>query len=63
MQRAKLRVHAGDILFGKIRPYFHKFGVTPVDAVCSSDAIVIRVRQPEHHGIVLCCVSSDNFPA
>lgn len=32
----------GDVLFGKIRPYFHKVSVAPVDGICSTDAIVLR---------------------
>lgn len=63
VQSIKLRVRTGDILFGKIRPYFHKVGVAPVDAVCSSDAIVLRVCDSAHFGPVLCCVSSDAFVA
>lgn len=32
----------GDVLFGKIRPYFHKVSVAPVDGICSTDAIILR---------------------
>lgn len=32
----------GDILFGKIRPYFHKIAWAPFDGVASTDAIVWR---------------------
>ena len=32
----------GDILFGRLRPYFHKVARAPVSGVCSTDAIVIR---------------------
>lgn len=60
---AKLRARVGDILFGKIRPYFHKVGVCPVDAVCSSDAIVLRPKKIENFGLILACVSSDAFVA
>lgn len=42
VQSIKLSFKSGDILFGKIRPYFHKVAVAPVDGVASSDAIVIR---------------------
>ncbi len=31
-----------DILFGKIRPYFHKVVFAPFEGICSSDTIVIR---------------------
>jgi type I restriction enzyme S subunit len=34
----------GDILFGKLRPYFHKVVWTPGMGVCSTDAIVIRPK-------------------
>jgi type I restriction enzyme S subunit len=53
----------GDILFGKIRPYFHKVGVTFIDGITSSDAIVIRPRDPTLHSLILMTVSSDPFVA
>jgi len=59
----KLRFRGGDILFGKIRPYFHKVVFAPFEGVCSSDAIVIRSYAPEFTGIVLAVTSSDNFVA
>lgn len=52
----------GDILFGKIRPYFHKVSIAPVDGICSTDAIVIRPREP-HWGQVVALVSSPEFVA
>jgi type I restriction enzyme S subunit len=57
----KLAFKKGDILFGKIRPYFHKVGIAPVDGVCSSDTIVISPRTNEYFPIVLACVSSEEF--
>ena len=59
----KLAFEAGDILFGKIRPYFHKVGITFVDGVASSDAIVIKPNRPELLAYVLMTVSSDAFVA
>jgi type I restriction enzyme S subunit len=59
----KLAFEDGDILFGKIRPYFHKVGITFVDGVASSDAIVIKPLRPELHAYVLMTVSSDAFVA
>ncbi len=61
VQSTKLAFKKGEILFGKIRPYFHKVGVAPVDGVCSSDTIVIVPKAPEHFAIVLGCVSSEEF--
>lgn len=52
----------GDVLFGKIRPYFHKVSVAPVDGISSTDAIVIRPRE-EYWGQVVLLVSSTEFVA
>jgi len=59
----KLEFKKGDVLFGKIRPYFHKVSIAPFDGLCSADTIVIRARRPEHYAIVIACVSSDAFVA
>lgn len=59
----KLRFRPGDILFGKIRPYFHKVAVAPIAGVASSDAIVIRPKKLQDAGIALAIVSSDAFVA
>jgi hypothetical protein len=59
----KHRFRAGDILFGKIRPYFHKVGVAFVEGVASSDAIVLRPAAAEWHSLALLTVSSDAFVA
>jgi type I restriction enzyme S subunit len=59
----KLEFKKGEILFGKIRPYFHKVSVAPFDGLCSADTIVIRARSPEYYAIVVACVSSDAFVA
>ena len=63
VQSTKLRFKRGDILFGKIRPYFHKVVVAPIAGVCSSDAIVIAPKKAEFLPLVLCCVSSEDFVA
>jgi len=61
VQSTKLLFKKGDILFGKIRPYFHKVGVAPLPGICSSDTIVIRPRAAEWFGLVLGCTSSAEF--
>jgi len=53
---------AGDLLFGKIRPYFHKVSVAPVDGICSTDAIVLRPHA-EHWGQAVLSIASDEFVA
>jgi type I restriction enzyme S subunit len=59
----KLEFKKGEVLFGKIRPYFHKVSVAPFDGLCSADTIVIRSRRPEHYAVVVAYVSSDAFVA
>lgn len=48
----------GEILFGKLRPYFHKVGVAPLDGVCSTDILVLKAKSPEWYGLVLGHLSS-----
>jgi len=61
VRSTKLAFKQGEILFGKIRPYFHKVVVAPLDGVCSSDTIVIRPKRLDGFGLVLACVSSEPF--
>jgi len=61
VKSTKLSFKVSEILFGKIRPYFHKVGVAPVDGVCSSDTIVISPKDSNYFSIVLACVSSEEF--
>lgn len=60
---SKSRYKTGDILFGKIRPYFHKVGIAFTDGVASSDAIVIRPHEEKYRALVLMTASSDAFVA
>lgn len=53
---------AGDVLFGKIRPYFHKVSVAPVDGICSTDALVLRPHV-DHWGQAVLSIASDEFVA
>ncbi|MDE0145224.1 MAG: restriction endonuclease subunit S [Nitrospira sp.] len=53
----------GDVLFGKLRPYFHKVGIAPVSGVCSTDIVVITSQTVEWSAFVLACVSSTEFVA
>ena len=50
----------GDILFGKIRPYFHKVSVAALDGICSTDAIVMRPNAV-HWGEAVAVMASDEF--
>ena len=59
----KSRFRKGEILFGKLRPYFHKVGVAPIDGVCSTDILVIQPIESEWFGVVLGLVSRNEFVA
>lgn len=37
-----------DILFGKLRPYFHKVAVVPFDGICSTDILAVRPKKEEY---------------
>jgi type I restriction enzyme, S subunit len=54
----KSQFFCGEILFGKLRPYFHKVGVASVDGVCSTDILVMRPKESEWFGFVLGHASS-----
>ena len=41
----KLKFRTGDILFGKLRPYFRKVIIAPFDGVCSTDIWVVRAKE------------------
>jgi type I restriction enzyme S subunit len=58
---SKFAFKQGEILFGKLRPYFHKVGVAPVDGVCSTDIVVIVPKANEWFGFVLSHLSSEAF--
>ena len=57
----KFEFKSGEILFGKLRPYFHKVGIAPVDGVCSTDIVVVAPRTDEWFGFALGHISSDAF--
>lgn len=58
---SKLEFNKGDVLFGKIRPYFHKVVSAPIKGITSSDTIVIAAKEEKWRMLVLMCTSSDNF--
>lgn len=55
----KFKFKRGEILFGKLRPYFHKVGIAPVDGVCSTDVLVLSATPDEWRGFLLGHVSSE----
>ncbi|MEI6286309.1 MAG: restriction endonuclease subunit S [Bacillota bacterium] len=61
LSSVKYQFEQGDILFGKLRPYFHKVGVAPINGVCSTDIVVIKPQSNEWYSYVLCIASSQSF--
>ena len=57
----KFRFERGNILFGKLRPYFHKVGIAPLEGVCSTDIVVVALAADCWFGFVLGHISSKEF--
>jgi len=58
---SKFEFHRGEILFGKLRPYFHKVGIAPVDGVCSTDILIVLPKKDEWFSVVFGHVTSVAF--
>lgn len=56
----KLVFDRQDILFGKIRPYFHKVSIVPWNGYCSTDAIVLKPKD-EYYSVFAMIVFSEAF--
>ena len=61
IQSTKYRFSKFDILFGKIRPYFHKVGFALTDGISSTDAIILRPKKFINHGLILQTVFTEHF--
>jgi len=57
----KSRFRRGDILFGKLRPYFRKVIIAPFDGVCSTDIWVIRAKQGIDQRFLFYWIASREF--
>ena len=55
----KARFVGRDVLFGKLRPYFHKVVAAPSSGMCSTDILVLRAVDAELAGLVLAAAASD----
>jgi type I restriction enzyme S subunit len=58
---AKSRFRKGDILFGKLRPYFRKVIIAPFDGVCSTDIWVVRAKQGTDQKYLYYWMASEEF--
>jgi len=56
--KSAFEVH--DILFGKLRPYFHKVCFAPFAGICSTDILVIRPKKQEHFTFCLFAFFQDD---
>ncbi|KIC58765.1 hypothetical protein RM52_05215 [Microbacterium hominis] len=56
---AKSRFEPDDILFGKLRPYFHKVVSAPRGGICSTDILVVRARDAQFSSVLLAALTSD----
>lgn len=57
----KTRFNKGDILFGKLRPYFRKVIRAPFPGICSTDIWVVRPRPGVDAGFLFYLMASDLF--
>ena len=53
LESAKAKFDAGDVLFGKLRPYFHKVVIAPFSGVCSTDILVCQAKQDGYYGLAV----------
>ncbi len=53
----------GDLLFGKLRPYFHKVAIAPVSGICSTDIFVFRPQKGIPRTYLYLAFSADEFVA
>ena len=57
----KSRFNRGDILFGKLRPYFRKVVRAPDDGLCSTDIWVVRAKPGVNQDYLFYCMASEDF--
>ena len=57
----KFKFNEGDILFGKLRPYFHKVVVASISGICSTDILVINVKEPRWYSFALMHLFAEIF--
>jgi type I restriction enzyme S subunit len=59
----KQRFYKGDILFGKLRPYFRKVVIAPFDGICSTDIWVVTPKGDTDRDFLYYWMASENFIA
>jgi type I restriction enzyme S subunit len=57
----KQRFYEGDILFGKLRPYFRKVIIAPFDGICSTDIWVVQPKASIDRDFLFYWMASKGF--
>ena len=57
----KFRFKSGDILFGKLRPYFRKVYRPKFSGICSTDIWVVRAKKGFDQGWLFWLIASEDF--
>ncbi len=61
VESGKLHFKSGDLLFGKLRPYFHKVSIMPFDGIASSDIFVFRAKAEKYQALMYFGFSEASF--
>lgn len=59
----KQKFYKGDILFGKLRPYFRKIIIAPFDGICSTDIWVVKPKAGVDKNFLFYWMASEDFVA
>jgi type I restriction enzyme, S subunit len=57
----KQKFYRGDILFGKLRPYFRKVVIAPFDGICSTDIWVVKPKSGIDRNFLFYWMASESF--
>lgn len=57
----KSRFQARDLLFGKLRAYFHKVCLASKEGICSTDILVFRAKEPCFYSLMVMTAYSSGF--
>lgn len=61
VESSKYKFKKGDILFGKLRPYFRKVVIAPFDGICSTDIWVVRAKDGIDQNFLFYWMASNKF--
>lgn len=57
----KQKFYKGDVLFGKLRPYFRKVVIAPFDGICSTDIWVVTAEKESDKAFIKYWMASNAF--